>query len=201
MEFINYIIITLLLVSVNSQRPSFAGRRVGTGYKDGLLQQTTNNDNLIGNRNSENDNVNAIQNLPIDAHGDADLVNYWNSVPFEQRPFWLVNYKQIEAHRNTPTKQPINNLSIHTNLNTPNFVNRINTESKYDQFGFNINKHSTNSNQNSAVDQLDIVYPINIRPEQRIRMEIQFHQQRQAALQTQQQQQQFLQSNQRIAIQ
>lgn len=38
--------------------------------------------------------------LPIDAHGDQNYVNYLNSLPEENRPFWFLNYQAIEALRN-----------------------------------------------------------------------------------------------------
>ncbi|EDW72662.2 uncharacterized protein Dwil_GK17123 [Drosophila willistoni] len=39
--------------------------------------------------------------LPIDAHGDRELINHLNQLPVEQRPFWLINYEAIEALRNS----------------------------------------------------------------------------------------------------
>ncbi|XP_023036898.1 uncharacterized protein LOC6639235 [Drosophila willistoni] len=41
------------------------------------------------------------QQLPIDAHGDRELINHLNQLPVEQRPFWLINYEAIEALRNS----------------------------------------------------------------------------------------------------
>lgn len=38
--------------------------------------------------------------LPIDAHGDQNYVNYLNSLPEENRPFWFLNYQHIESLRN-----------------------------------------------------------------------------------------------------
>lgn len=39
--------------------------------------------------------------LPIDAHGDQNYVDYLNSLPQENRPFWFLNYQAIEALRNS----------------------------------------------------------------------------------------------------
>lgn len=38
--------------------------------------------------------------LPYDAYGDKQLVDHLNSLPIENRPFWLINYQAIEAQRN-----------------------------------------------------------------------------------------------------
>lgn len=78
-----------------AQRSSFAGSR-GSGYKDGLIQQqpqpssSNNNNDFIGNRNLDSGiaatttripSINSISpndRLPIDALGDAYLVNHYN---------------------------------------------------------------------------------------------------------------------------
>lgn len=39
------------------------------------------------------------QDLPIDAHGDVDLVNRILSWPREKWPFWFINWQAIQAHR------------------------------------------------------------------------------------------------------
>lgn len=44
--------------------------------------------------------------LPYDAHGDRFLVQYLNQQPIENRPFWLINYQAIEAHRNGSSLYP-----------------------------------------------------------------------------------------------
>lgn len=49
------------------------------------------------------------QDLPIDAHGDIELVNRILSWPREKWPFWFVNWQAIQAHRgdvNNPA-QPV----------------------------------------------------------------------------------------------
>lgn len=181
-----FVIFATLLITVTAQRPSFAGSRTGSGYKDGLLQ---NNNDVVGNRNSD-DNSGGMgtttrnPNLPYDAHGDSYLVNYWNSVPFEQRPFWIVNQQAIEAHRGTPSRRPIESSTLpnaqnppnsQPTANTQNFANRINADGN---LGFN-----TFNNVPNVGSQPDVVYPSNITPEQRIDMEIQFLQQRLDSLQ------------------
>ena len=38
--------------------------------------------------------------LPVDAHGDQELINQLSRLPQDQLPFWFLNYQAIEAHRN-----------------------------------------------------------------------------------------------------
>ncbi|XP_012531417.1 collagen alpha-1(II) chain isoform X2 [Monomorium pharaonis] len=37
--------------------------------------------------------------LPVDAHGDIDLVNRIKTWPKEKQPFWYINWQAIQAHR------------------------------------------------------------------------------------------------------
>ncbi|EFN86748.1 hypothetical protein EAI_15086 [Harpegnathos saltator] len=37
--------------------------------------------------------------LPVDAHGDVDLVNRIKTWPREKQPFWYINWQAIQAHR------------------------------------------------------------------------------------------------------
>lgn len=175
------VIFAALVASTMAQRPSFAGSR-GSGYKDGLLPQTTSNSDAIGIRNGESvtmrtpsPTLNSIPNLPIDARGDAYLVNHFNNLPLDQRPFWILNQQHIEAQRGTPSRRPIqsadNTIGIGQNIfNGQNFPTRINDAD--DVF----NKQIA-SNQNGT-PQSGVVYPSNTTPEQRLDMEIQFLQQR-----------------------
>ena len=56
------------------------------------------------------DDANSLP-LPVDALGDAQLVNDLSRLPPEQQPFWLLNYQIIERHRNQPQVfiQPVSN--------------------------------------------------------------------------------------------
>lgn len=188
------IIFGALVMSAMAQRSSFAGGIRGSGYKDGLIQQrpatanNNNNDDLIGNRNADSGpttripSINSIPNdrLPIDALGDAYLVNHYNSLPMDQRPFWLLNQQHIEAHRGTPTRRPSsdNTVGIGSNqFNGQDFPTRFNSDVG-DVSGFN---QPIANNQNIR-PQSGVVYPINTTPEQQINTEIQFLQQRLNAL-------------------
>ncbi|XP_016990804.1 uncharacterized protein LOC108052819 [Drosophila rhopaloa] len=42
-----------------------------------------------------------LGDLPVDAHGDREWVNYLSQLPVENQPFWFINYQAIEAHRNS----------------------------------------------------------------------------------------------------
>lgn len=92
---------SLLVLSVaNAQRGSYAGKRpIENGIKGAFPEQQTNIFNRFGDDNSLNS---APQRLPVDALGNVNLVNQLYSLPPEQRPFWLLNYQVIEAHRNQP---------------------------------------------------------------------------------------------------
>lgn len=37
--------------------------------------------------------------LPVDAHGDIDLVNRIKTWPRDKQPFWYINWQAIQAHR------------------------------------------------------------------------------------------------------
>jgi len=47
--------------------------------------------------------------LPVDAHGDIDLVNRIKTWPRDKQPFWYINWQAIQAHRgdvNNPAQPP-----------------------------------------------------------------------------------------------
>lgn len=89
-----------------AQRAPFAGKRPA-GYKDRFTPDKTNT--VLNTRFGENDVTSSTPRLPYDAHGDAAVVDILNRRPVDQRPFWLINYEAIEAHRNggvAPTPRP-----------------------------------------------------------------------------------------------
>lgn len=187
------VIIGALVMTTMAQRSSFAGGIRGSGYKDGLIQQQppNNNNDLIGNRNADSattariPSVNNIPNdrLPVDALGDAYLVNHYNSLPMDQRPYWFLNQQHIEAQRGTPARRPSagNTIGIGSNqFNGQDFPTRINTDG--DLSGFNSGFGQSTGNKQNIAPQSDVVYPVNTTPEQQINTEIQFLQQRLNAL-------------------
>lgn len=44
--------------------------------------------------------------LPLEALGDAELVARLSKLPIDQQPFWLINWKALEANRNNPQTYP-----------------------------------------------------------------------------------------------
>lgn len=73
---------------------------VNFGNRFGGSTQSNANANVVPSTTNNNNR------LPYDAHGDSDLVNYLNRQPIDNRPFWLINYQAIEAHRNGSTQFP-----------------------------------------------------------------------------------------------
>ena len=102
---------TTFTLSLNAtQRPPVSGVPIVNAEPNfvPILPQNnnSNNDDLAfgnrfgGNDGSSNTSPQQPSRLPYDAHGDRDLVQYLNQQPVDKRPFWLINYQAIEAHRN-----------------------------------------------------------------------------------------------------
>lgn len=206
------IIIGALAMTTMAQRSSFAGGIRGSGYKDGLLQQTAsnsnsvnnNNNDLVGNRNADDIGTPARippngfnSNLPVDARGDAYLVNHYNTLPADHRPFWLLNQHHIEAQRGTPSNRGTRpSPSSSTNqFSAQDFPTRFND----DLGGSNsFSRPSGNNNNINITPQSGIVYPVNTAPEQQLSTEIQLLQQRLNSLMQIQNQLQQRNQNQRF---
>lgn len=101
------------VLSLNAtQRPPLSGVSIVNAEQGfvPILPQDNGGNVDFGNRFSGNSNsianTNGPTRLPYDAHGDHDLVNYLNRQPIENRPFWLINYQAIEAHRNGSSSFP-----------------------------------------------------------------------------------------------
>lgn len=194
----------LIYCNVQAQRSPYAGARPVSGYKDTYLPQSTststtgNGNTEIGNRDGESGvfaGTASTERLPYDAHGDAFIVNHYNSLPESQRPFWILNQQHIESQRGTPSKAPQTPQIGSTTQTTPNrqeIVDRFNDNSlpSYPQQQFpqaqptqqatqqSQRPPNSSTNQNNVISLPEIVYPSNITPEQRLNMEIQFLQQR-----------------------
>lgn len=143
-----FVILIAICIAVDAQRSPFAGSR-GNGYKDRFV---SDND-AIGTRFGETPRSRTIGStrtrLPHDAYGDEYIVNYYNSVPVDRRPYWLLNQQQIEAQRGTPSRS-----------NSRSMINN--------RFGESFN------NEIDSISQQEVVYPSNVTPEQRLDMEIHF---------------------------
>jgi hypothetical protein len=99
------LLLCVVLSVANAQRGSYAGKRpIQNGIRGDYPTQATNINSRFG------DDENQLP-LPVDALGDANLVNKLSQLPPEQQPFWLLNYQIIERHRNQPPVlgQPIAN--------------------------------------------------------------------------------------------
>lgn len=110
-----FVVLAYVVVSVSSQRPSYAGlssrgvpelaSRFRTDSTDSTsTTTTTGTTGGIANRVGDTDSTtsSSTPRLPIDARGDAELVNRINQWPRENQPFWFINSGHIEKHRNTP---------------------------------------------------------------------------------------------------
>lgn len=202
MSFSVIVIFTSMLIycNVQAQRSPYAGARPASGYKDTYLPQSTSastiggGNTVIGNRDGESGpsvGTTSTERLPYDAHGDAAIVNHYNSLPIDQRPFWIVNQQHIEAQRGTPPSRPTQTGSTsQTITNRPDVVDRFNengpqpfpqqqfSQAQQPQQSQQQPNNNSANNQNNVISLPEVVYPSNITPEQRLNMEIQFLQQR-----------------------
>lgn len=190
-----------MLVAVNAQRSPYAGSRPQSGYKDRFVPQSGDSSstlNSIGDRLGEGQttptnagttgtsgltgstgtigNSQTPTRLPYDAYGDQFIVNHWNSLPEDQRPYWLVNQQHIEAQRGTPQRPSFAGSNFPTTISSPtngqDIINRFDGPTPQQPISNNIN----------VVSLPEVVYPSNITAEQRLDMEIQFLQNRLQAL-------------------
>ncbi|XP_008544984.1 uncharacterized protein LOC103569456 [Microplitis demolitor] len=114
-------VLAMSIVIVNSQRPPYAGSsdrlpavlpqylQSSQNPNQGQGQSTSSSvDNRINIQQGNNPSTVKPQmlNLPVDAHGDIDLINRIQSWPKESQPFWYLNWKQIEQHRGGSSSNP-----------------------------------------------------------------------------------------------
>lgn len=117
---IKYVVILYtIFISVQSQRPPFAGN--SKPYPS-VLPQYLEEQGAINNINkktiasrlgaSSSDSIalgaapvitistsTIPPDLPVDALGNVDLINRIKTWPREKQPFWYINWKQIQEHR------------------------------------------------------------------------------------------------------
>lgn len=204
-----HLVFTLLIIGlsnlleINGQRSPYAGSRP-SGYKDRFKPEVTgtgaNGANTdVANRVGESTN----ERLPYDAYGDAALVNHYNQLPADKRPYWLINQAHIEAQRGTPgsggggtvlnsqrpqtAAQATANANTNTNANNANIANRFaENDATVGRPVGRIPNESENIYDHNLISQQPVVYPVNIPEEQRQQMEaLVREQQRQAAAQRQ----------------
>ncbi|XP_063365275.1 uncharacterized protein LOC134653842 [Cydia amplana] len=113
----NIVIIFMVVAACVAQRPFYARRPIG--YP--VLEQPSTESSGIGDRFA-NGETTTTQRLPIEALGDRALVDQLSKLPVDKQPFWLLNWRALEQHRQQhPTFQHsqsnfINGLS---SFNTP----------------------------------------------------------------------------------
>lgn len=121
----------LTFTVVYAQRPSYAGfSPVGVPQlasrfienstsTSSTTASTTTASTELANRNEEDGtstSTTTTMRLPVDARGDADLVNRISQWPRENQPFWFINAEHIEKHRNPQgTSKPSNSVSVTCN--------------------------------------------------------------------------------------
>lgn len=192
-----------ILVTVNCQRSPYAGSRPGSGYKDTYLSQSspssTTGQNVadVGNRVGESSTSATIGGttnpLPVEAYGDRFIVDHYNSLPVEQRPFWILNQEHINIHRGSPQQQMAGNAANAGNSGLNNIQSSTNSVPAGN--GAQVGERFGESNNFNPYQQLptvgnyqQVVYPVNTSPLQRVDLEIQFLQNRLESLQRQRQQ-------------
>lgn len=127
MERINKIIIIAMYVIcmfeiIFAQRGHYAGSRP-SGYHDKYKPAASIDDRF----QPENSVASGTpQRLPVNAHGDAALVDRLSNLPTAQQPFWFLNYQQLEAQRGPFPAAPANNQQQNLNGIPPVPVNNNN---------------------------------------------------------------------------
>ncbi|KAJ8712236.1 hypothetical protein PYW07_005078 [Mythimna separata] len=93
------VVFSVVLVSCLAQRSPYAGRLpIGFPY----VEPSVATPDPLGNRFGEDDGTTTTIRLPIEALGDAALVQRISKMPVDQQPFWYINWKALEANRNQP---------------------------------------------------------------------------------------------------
>jgi hypothetical protein len=100
------VLCAILLVTVaEAQRGSYAGLRPINGGNKGEFPTTrasTGLNSRFGEDNSINGGVQQPHPAALGFGHDPSLVNKLSQLSEDRQPFWLLNYQQIEAHRNQP---------------------------------------------------------------------------------------------------
>lgn len=201
-----------ILVTVNCQRSPYAGSRPGSGYKDTYLSQSSPSSttgqnvgdvvNRVGESSTSATTGGTTNPLPVEAYGDRFIVDHYNSLPVEQRPFWILNQEHINIHRGSPQQQMAGNAAnAATAGNAANAGNsglnniQSSTNSAPAGNGAQLGERFGENNNFNPYQQLptvgnyqQVVYPVNTSPLQRVELEIQFLQNRLESLQRQRQQ-------------
>lgn len=104
MKFI--VVFSVVIVSCLAQRSPYAGRLpIGIPYVEPTTTTTVSND--LANRFGDSvAGTTTTVRLPLEALGDAELVERLSKLPIDNQPFWLINWKALEANRKNPQNYP-----------------------------------------------------------------------------------------------
>lgn len=98
----------LLAAGIHGQRPFFAGDR-SNGYKDRFIPTEANNNQALTTVPGLGSRIDlegtTKEPIPYDAMNDPAVIDLIENLPVNLQPFWYINRKAIEAHRNTPPRQ------------------------------------------------------------------------------------------------
>ncbi|KAJ3640014.1 hypothetical protein Zmor_003337 [Zophobas morio] len=98
------VVLVAIFAATMAQRPMYAGSRpigrpdLASRFRDPNEESTVAVFNRVGEDGT-------TAKIPVDARGDAVLVDRLNQWPREHRPFWLLNADHIEASRNSQGNQ------------------------------------------------------------------------------------------------
>ncbi|XP_004927084.2 uncharacterized protein LOC114252309 [Bombyx mandarina] len=95
---ITVLCVAMMVICCSAQRSPYAGRQP-IGFP--AIQSTAPPEDALGNRFGDDISTTTIR-LPIEALGDADLVNRLRKLPVDKQPFWLLNWLALEANRKNP---------------------------------------------------------------------------------------------------
>ncbi|XP_026733068.1 uncharacterized protein LOC113497561 isoform X2 [Trichoplusia ni] len=94
-------VLSMVIVSCLAQRSPYAGRGP-IGFPP--LETTTADP--LANRFGDSADSTTIS-LPIEALGDIELVKRLSLLPLDNQPFWLINWRALEANRRNPQTYPV----------------------------------------------------------------------------------------------
>lgn len=88
---------------LSPNRPTSAANTGGVVFEDRFGDTGTNVISSAGVSTAAAPATTSSPARPLDAHGDQQLIDKLSKLPPDQQPFWFVNYKAIEAQRNSST--------------------------------------------------------------------------------------------------
>lgn len=100
-----FFILTIFLLDMSfAQRGHYSGMRT-QGYKDKFVPKTDEQLAVQYQSNrpqTGNELISGSSGMPVNAHGDRQLVDRIRQMPRDKQPFWYINADILEAQRNAP---------------------------------------------------------------------------------------------------